>query len=398
MRVHRQTSRALRFHDLMWYRVSEVLLVSSPYDAFILEQDGQLTEQVFREYADLSLPAAPRFTHAASGEAAMELLEVRRFDLVLTMTSLADMDVNAFGRRVKELRPGRPVVLLALDRKELHDLRANIDHRAIDAAFLWSGDSKILLAIIKYVEDCQNLTIDIKYGNLKVILVVEDSPAYYSSFLGLLYHELTTQALSLYSEGLNKIQRQMYMKSLPKLLLAASYEEGVELHQRYRRNLLAVICDVGIPRGGEIDEAAGLDFVKLARRSNPDLPVLLQSADPQQSRNAAEMQAAFIDKGSHNLLEKIRDFLRHSLGFGAFVFRTPGGEEIGRARDLGELVEKLATIPEESLLFHAERNHFSIWLMARGEFELARRLKPRKVALHENISDSHGLMAEKGLV
>lgn len=380
MKHRSRVGKSIRFHDLMWHRISEVLLVSSPYDAFILEQDGQLTEQVFREYSKLSLPAPPRFTHAPTGEEAIRMLKMRRFDLVLTMTSLADMDVNAFGRRVKKLRRGRPVVLLALDRKELYDLRGAIDSSAIDGAFLWSGDSKILLAIIKYIEDRENLDLDIRHGHLKVIIVLEDSPYYYSLFLSLLYKELTAQALSLYAEGANEIMRQMSMKSRPKVLLATTYQEGVQLFERYKKNLLAIISDMGLPRGDMHDARAGLDFVRMARKYDPDLPVLLQSAEEEHKEAAEGAQAGFIHKTSPQLLAAIRDFLTGSLGFGDFVFRLPDGREVDRAHDLRELEEKLADIPMSSLVYHAQHNHFSIWLVARSEFSLADRIRPRQVS------------------
>ena len=382
-----RAGKAIRFHDLMWHRISEVLLVSSPYDAFILEQDGQLTEQVFREYSKLSLPAPPRFTHAATGEEAIRMLSERRFDLVLTMTSLADMDVNAFGRKVKAKHTDRPVVVLALDRKELHDLRAAIDLQAIDGTFLWSGDSKILLAIIKYIEDRVNLDQDIEHGHLKVIIVLEDSPYYYSLFLSLLYKELTAQALSLYAEGANEIMRQMSMKSRPKVLLGTTFEEGVALFERYKHNLLAIISDMGLPRGDMHDPQAGLDFIRLARDFDRDVPVLLQSAEDHHRPAALDARANFVQKSSPQLQDAIREFLTTSLGFGDFVFRLPDGREVDRATDLRELEDKLATIPSSSLVYHASHNHFSVWLVARSEFELASRLRPRKVSEFEDLEE-----------
>ncbi|MCP4655962.1 MAG: histidine kinase [bacterium] len=369
-----------RFHDLMPYRVREVLLVSSPYDAFILEEDGLLTEQVFREYRGLSLSAPPRFTHVPSGEEAMHCLHERRYDLILVMTSLADMSVNAFGRRVKDLRPGRPVVLLALDRKELHQLDDSIDPQAIDGTFLWSGDAQILLAIIKYTEDCDNVEHDISHGKVRVIIVIEDSPRFYSSFLGMLYKELMKQSHSLYREGANELRRQMYMKSRPKILHATSYEQGEELFRRYRRNVIAIISDVRIPHGGKLDPEAGLEFARLAREADPNLPLLLHSAEGANAAKAAAMDAVFVDKKSPRLLAGIRAFLMEKLGFSDFVFRLPSGQEIGRARDLQELEKKLESVPGESLQYHASQNHFSMWLMARSEFDLAEDLRPRRLS------------------
>ncbi len=380
MPVRHQILQDRRFHNLMPYRVREVLLVSSPYDAFILEEDGQLTEQVFFEYRDVSLSGPPRVTHVATGEEALLQMQKQRFDLILVMASLSDMGVNALGRKVKELRPGRPVVLLALDRKELDRSQELIDTEAIDAVFLWTGDSQILLAVIKYIEDRDNVDHDIEHGNVRVILMVEDSPRFYSAFLGLLYKELMNQSHSLYSEGVNELHRRMYMRSRPKVLHAKSYEQAVALFERYQRNVTAVVTDVRIPRGGVLDPGGGLAFAAFARQYDPELPVLLQSAEPANAEQAAAMDVAFVDKNSKSLLAEIREFLRQSLGFGEFVFRTPDGEEVARAADVRELERQLAVVPDESITYHAMHNHFSLWLMARSEFELAGRIRPRQVS------------------
>ncbi|NJL28485.1 MAG: hypothetical protein HC897_11650 [Thermoanaerobaculia bacterium] len=385
MSVYRQVPKAWRFHDLMPYRVREVLLVSSPYDAFILEQDGQLSELVFFEYRDISQQASPRFTHAASCEEALALLGERHFDLVMTMSHPADGDTNAFGRQVKALRRGRPVVLLALDRRELAELRSQLDPEAIDGAFLWTGDSTILLAIIKYVEDRQNVEHDVRQGDVRVIIVTEDSASHYSAFLGLLYKDLMRQSHALQAEGANDLLRQLQMRSRPKVLLATTYEESLTLFERYRPHTMAIICDVRIPRGGVLDPTAGLDLVRIARREDPDLPVLLQSAEDSNRELAEHEGVVFVDKRSPQLLAEIHDFLYVHLGFGDFVFREqPGGPEIARARDLAELEAALATVSERSLVYHAQHNHFSIWLLARSELELAEHLRPRKVSDFKN--------------
>jgi len=371
----------------MPFRVREVLLVSSPYDAFVLQEDGHLTENLFFQYREIKLSSAPRFTQADTGEEAIRFLQERHFDLIVTMSSLVDTDINAFGLRVKDLWPDLPVVLLALDRIELNKMRHTIDPEVIDGWFLWSGDNRILLAIIKYIEDGKNVDHDIANANVRVIIMIEDSPRFYSSFLGVLYRELVSQSGSLYSEGLSELYRRTYMKSRPKILHARSYEEGVELFWRYRENVLAVICDVGIPRGGQLDSSAGLDFARFARQHDPYLPLLMQSAEPNIRGQAEEIDALFVDKSSHSLLAEIRLFLSRGLGFGDFIFRTAEGEELDRAKDLRELEEKLAMISPEVLTYHAARNHISIWLMARSKFELAEELRPKKVTDFASIED-----------
>lgn len=372
---------ARRFHGLMPYRVREVLLVASPYDAFMLEEDGLLTEQVFLEYMDVSQPGAPRFTHARSGDEALALMGWQRFDLVLTTAALPDMGAAQLAHEVKSLRPGRPVVLLALDRSVLQEPLLSLDREAFNGVFLWNGDAKILLAIIKSIEDRENVDHDIALAGVRTIIILEDSPHYYSSFLGMLYKELMQQSHSLYSEGVDEMARQLYMKSRPKLLHATSWEEGMALFERYRRHVMAVICDLRLPRSGALDDDAGVAFAGHVRQSDPELPVLLQSSAGVGSHRAAAMGAAFLDKGSPTLLADLREFLRLQLGFGDFVFRTcDGGPEVGRARDLRELEHQLALVPAESVLYHAARNHFSIWLLARSEFELAEQLRPLQVA------------------
>lgn len=388
MRIQSGGLKALRFHDLSPYRIREVLLVASPYDAFILEEDGQLTEQVFFEYREVSASSPPRFTHVRTSKAAFAALAERRFDLILVMASLSGMGVNDFGRRVKELRPGRPVVFLAVDDRELEQAQESIDPEVIDGTFLWRGDAGILLAIIKYVEDRDNVRHDIRVGNIRVIILIEDSPRFYSAFLALVYKELMSQSRSLASEGVNELHRTMYMRSRPKILHARSYEEGMELLKEFESNIVAVISDVEIPRDGKVDSSAGVDFSKYARNRIPELPVLLQSAEQSNASLADEMSAAFSDKGSPTLLSEIRSFMTEELGFGDFVFRLVDGREVGRARDLAEMEEVLKTVSGASVGFHAANNHFSIWLMARCEFELAELLRPRKTSDFGGIEET----------
>lgn len=366
----------------MPFKVREVLLVASPFDAFILEEDGLLTEQVFNEYKELYLSASPRVTQVATGEEAMEKLKVRRYDLILVVPPLKDGDLSAFGQRVKRLRPGRRVMVLALDIEEIRRSGYDPEAGTIDGAFVWTGSADILFAIIKFAEDLDNINHDIEHGNVRVIIIVEDSPSYYSLFLGILYRELMKHARYLYKEGVNEALRRMYMSSRPKIVHATSYDQGLELFQRYQHNVLAVISDVGLPRGGSDDRRAGLALLRHVREAESSLPLLLQSAEPEMEDHAAELGAAYVDKNDPHLLEQIGYFLETNLGFGDFVFRNAEGHEIDRATDLRELLKKIETVAPESLEYHASQHHFSIWLMARSEFELAEALRPMVISTH----------------
>lgn len=378
----------LRFHDLMPFRVREILVLSSPYDAFALEEDGRLTERIFTEYSELNLSSAPRVTHVSTAAGAMELLAERRFDLIVTMVRIADTDVSDFGRRVKERFPGTPVVLLVLTEGDLRDFPGGVDPSAVDHVFWWTGDARILVAIVKLVEDTINAPHDTRVGGVRVIVVVEDSVRRYSSFLSLLYAELMVQSGSLVAEGVNDLHRMQRMRARPKVVLATTYEAAMALFQRYRDFVVALISDVRFPRGGEEDPTAGFDLVQAVRSQLADLPVLLQSAEPANAARAAWLGVAYADKGSSSLLGQLRQFVTVNLGFGDFVFRLPDGQEVGRARDMYELQQTIGWIPAESLAYHAAHNHFSIWLMARCMFGLAAQLRPRRV---EEFGDTEGL-------
>lgn len=374
-------------HLLMPIRVRDVLLVSSRYDAFVLEEDGHLTEQVFLEYRSLSLSSAPRFTHVTTESAALELLRVRHFDLVLVVSRDATSSLLEFGRKVKKLQPEQAVVVLGFESADLSKLKGLLGPETIDSLFVWNGDAKILLAIIKHIEDKLNVDNDIEVAGVRVILVVEDSIRHYSSFLATLYPELMKQSHSLFFEGLNRLQRLLRMRTRPKVLHAKTFEEAQSLYEKYKHNMLALISDVSFPRGGKIDRDAGLKLASLVRAEQPDLPVLLQSAQPEHGIEADKMHVQFVTKDSPNLLHTLRKFLVDYLGFGPFIFRLPDGTEVGRASDVRELAECLKTVPSESLEYHARRNHISNWLMARSEFELAEILRPQEVGDFETLDD-----------
>jgi len=372
----------------MPFRVREILVLSSPYDAFTLEEDGRLTERIFTEYSELNLSSAPRVTHVSTAARAMQLLAERRFDLVVTMVRIADTDVSAFGRNVKTRYPKMPVVLLVLTEGDLRDFPGGVDPKAVDHVFWWTGDARILVAIVKLVEDTINAPHDTRVGGVRVIVVVEDSVRRYSSFLSMLYAELMVQSGSLVAEGVNDLHRMFRMRARPKVVLATTYEQALALFERYRDYVVALISDVRFPRGGEEDPTAGFDLVQAVRAQLADLPVLLQSAEPANATRASWLSVSYADKGSSSLLGQLRNFVTVNLGFGEFVFRLPNGQEVGRARDMYELRQTIHWLPAESLAYHASHNHFSIWLMARCMFGLAAQLRPRRI---EEFGDTEGL-------
>ena len=369
-----------RFPNLMTRRVEEILLVSSAYDAFILEEDGLLTELIFSEYMDLGLTHAPRVTRVSTGEEALTAIREHRFDLVISMPRLGGMDVFAFGRAAREVRPELSIVLLIANELELHRLNQGPIGGGLDGIYVWQGDAKLFLAIIKLTEDRWNVEHDTDSGGVGVIILVEDSIADRSALLPLMYSELVRQTRFVMAEGLNRMQKLLRLRARPKILLAETYEEGLALFERYAECVFGVIADVRFRRGGVEDPSAGIEFIRRVRSQNPDLPVLLQSSDAGNRALAESLQASFLHKESTSLLADLREFMLRNFGLGEFVFRMPDGREVGRAGNLRRLARVLASVPLESLEYHARNNHFSTWLRARTEFVLARRLRPRRVS------------------
>ncbi|OGB67685.1 MAG: phosphoenolpyruvate synthase [Caldithrix sp. RBG_13_44_9] len=374
------------FHDLMKFRVREILLVSSLYDAFVLEEDGRLAEKIFSEYIDLNLHFVPRITKVASAEEALQSLQHKTFDLVITMTRIADMNPVEFGKKVKQLDPDKIVVLLTYEHLDPNLLKRIREVKSIDKVFYWSGESKLMLSIIKYVEDLKNVLDDTAQG-VQVILLVEDSPKYYSLFLPGIYTEIMLQTRNLVADGVNPLHRLLRMRARPKILLAESFEEAQNILETFRHNLLGIITDLKFPRGGMLQKDSGFQLAEIAKKAIPDLPILVQSSEGDWKGEINQRLAKFLNKNSPNLLLELRSFIVQYFGFGDFVFRYPDGREICRAKDLTEFSQRILEIPTESLEYHAHRNHFSIWLRARTEFTLADEIRPKKVSDFRNIED-----------
>lgn len=366
------------FHDLMRYRVREILLVASLYDSFILESDGALSDQIYGEFFKLNLTTAPRVTCAYTRESALELFAASPYDLVILMAGL-DFDTPLdIAQSMKASRPEVPVLLLAMNNSSLSGLGAECPGTMsnIDRVFVWNGYSKLFVGMIKYVEDLHNVDNDTRVGMVRSILLIEDSVRYYSRYLPLLYSVVMRQTQQLVEdERVVETYKILRMRGRPKVLLATSYDEAEELFKRYEPYLLTVISDVRYPRGGEIDPGAGFRFLKMAKSRKPDLPVMIQSHEHENREPAYAMGASFADKNSQTLGRELSAFFQAQLGFGPFVFRDPEGGELARARTMEEFEETLRAVPDESLHYHADRNHFSTWFMARGEVRFARLLR-----------------------
>ena len=376
------------FDNLMPSRVHDILLVSSLYDSFILREDGRLNELLISESQDLHLQQIPRITHVSSCREALELAKSEpRFNLILTNLAVGDMNAAQMAREIKEAGLQVPVVVLAYDYREVKKFIARNPVTDIERIFLWQGTPRVLIAIVKYIEDKWNVEHDTSMMGVPVVLVVEDNIRYYSSFLPLMYTELISQTRRVIQEGVNLANKLLRMRARPKILLTSNFEEAYLSAVRYQEHLLGIVSDVEFPHAGVLSADAGFELARGVHALVPDVPVVLQS-----SRTAFRQQAyaeghSFLRKRSPTFLRDLRKVLTQQFAFGDFVFSTPDRAEVARAADLNSLEELLQTVPAESIAYHAQRNHFSRWLTARTEFALAEKFRPRKVSDFPSIED-----------
>ena len=382
------STRIKEFQKLMRYKIREILLVSSLYDYYLFEEDGRLYELIRQDYQLLNLSQAPEITHVTTGSEALELaLDDNQFDLIITTMHIEDMHVIKFAQMIRKAGIKTPIILLAYDNRERKDLVSNFDTSIFDRIFIWQGDYKLLIGIIKYAEDRINVFNDTSAVGVQVIILVEDNVKFYSAYLPLIYTEIFDQSQRLLSEGVNLTHKFLRMRARPKILLCTTYEEAWEYYSTYEDFILGIITDSNFRHFGVRDPEAGIKFAKTVKAQHKDIPILLQSSNADFETKAKEVGASFLLKGSPKLLHELRSFLMNNLGFGDFIFQTADGKEVGRAHNLKSLEEQLKTIPSESIFYHAERNDYSKWLKARTEFWLAHKLRPRNVSDFKDASD-----------
>ncbi len=372
------TFRETAFDLLMQKRIRNVLLLCSSYDAFVLEEDGRVDEQIFNEYVSLNLRNAPSIFQADTAEKAFDILRNNHINLVISMLSIRDSDPFSLAKKIKSAYHDVAIVVLTPFSREVSLRLRHEDLSAIDSVFCWLGNGDLLLAIIKLIEDRMNAPFDIDEIGVQCILLVEDSIRYTSSYLPLLYKLIFTQSRQCMREALNEHQKMLRMRGRPKILHASTYHEAVVLYHKYKNNLLGVISDVTFKQESAPDTKtnAGFDLCRLIRSEDPNMPILLQSSDVKNAGYAEKLQVGFIHKYAKNLSNELSTYINVNFGFGDFVFRNPEtGEEVARATDLKSLQETLWKVPDHVLIYHISRNHISKWFNARGLFSIARIFK-----------------------
>ena len=370
------------YHDLMPFKVKEILLVATLYDAYSIEKEGRFSEHVLGEYHQLNLTSIPRITGVSNEKEAMDQLRSKHFDLVILMVGADKQSPIGLSCRIKNEYPYIPVFLLLNNNSDMeHVLHRKAITKHIDKVFVWNGESQVFFAMIKHVEDMINVENDTDIGMVRVILLVEDSPQYYSRYLPLLYNVVLEQTKRIIDDvSTDELYKVLKLRARPKILVASDYEEAMQVIDKYRDYLLCLITDVKFNRNGKEDEEAGFKLVRYARENMRYLPTIIQSSDQSNAENAFELHSTFINKNSETLSQDFKSFITHHLGFGNFIYRNEKGKIIGVARSLKEFEKQLRDIPDGSLIHHGRKDHFSMWLMARGEIQAAKILNRHKVS------------------
>ncbi|MDP1831814.1 MAG: PEP/pyruvate-binding domain-containing protein [Geothrix sp.] len=387
------------FHDLMPLRTREILLVAPAFDAFTLEQDGLLTEILFEGYYQLNMSNPPRVINVSTMDEALEKCSTRHFDMIIVMSRLGLGGHVELSKALRKAAPRIPIYLLLNDNVEVGamDRRRQELHRHYDQIFVWNGNPEIFMAMVKFMEDRANVENDTAVGLTRVILLVEDSIRYYSRYLPILYSEILKQTTRLAKDqSMDGMTRTLSMRVRPKVILATSYEEAMAFCDRYQDCLLCVITDRKFPKEGLLDREAGIKLIRALKERIPDLPTLLQSSDPFKESWATALNSGFLNKNSYTLGAELSSFFYERLGFGDFIFRDEQGVEIVRATDMEDLQRKLRTVPVESLVYHATRNHFSAWIMARGEVQVAKVLAKFRISDYRDPEEMRTFLINVG--
>ncbi|MCU0460799.1 MAG: pyruvate, phosphate dikinase [Bacteroidales bacterium] len=377
------------FHDLQPFKVKEILLVANLYDAYSIEGEGRFSDLMLGEYHQLSLTSLPRVTGVSSEDEAFNRLKARHYDMVIIMIGVHKESPMVLCRKIKDKYPYLPTFLLL---NNPGDVPFVIKQKSMDVPFdnyfVWTGESKVFFAMVKLLEDKVNVDNDTKKGLTRVILIVEDSAEYYSSYLPMLYTLVMEQTRSLIEDvSTDELYKVLKLRARPKILLASNWEDAITIYNKYKESILCVISDMRFPMNGSLHETAGFELIQHIKKELPNLPTVLQSSDPENAKFAYTLKSNFINKNSESLLQDLKSFINYYLGFGHFVYRDTKGRQIAVAKSMKEFEAYLETVPEDSLAYHAMKNHFSLWLMARGEVKIAKLINPIKVSDFNSLKE-----------
>jgi hypothetical protein len=378
-----------------YIRIKEILLVASLYDAYAIEGEEKLITNILNEFRHFDFSTPPRITWATNLGETLERLRLRDYDLVIFIIGSQRETQSEICNKIKETYPSIPSCLLLTNPADIHYFANRKDQETkYDTLFTWTGNATVFLSMVTLLEDKINFDRDFKKGFTRAILLVEDSPEHYSTIIPILYGLIMEQTKSLIAEGVSGDTKMIKLRTRPKILLATNWEDASSILEQYSDVLMAVISDISFPKDGKMDSTAGYNFLLGIKTNYPWIPILAQSLDYENIKFAQQLKCPFINKNSRQIVNELKNFITHNLGFSPFQFRDDEKRNFGTANNMAEFESLLATVPVHSIVYHATRNHFSIWLMARGEIQIAKLINFRQYSEKDDPSEIRGFLLE----
>ncbi len=357
-----------RSKDLEASLVSDVLLFSTSYDYFLIQEEGRLDSLVKEKFSYGGIRQPPNIQHVETERECKETLKELKMDLLIIFGRPLENGFKNFLRELKTDYEELPVVWIT--NNDLDSSPSLDKETEFEEVFTWNGDGKIILTIIQYIEDKMLFMKDGFNDKNRPILLVEDSRQYYSTYLVNIYEKIWSHLYSILHEGLSKERKiQRYMKRTF-VILAEDIDEGKDLYSEVKGDFLCVITDNRLENESGIQENAGLEFAEQIKRKNPDLPVLLQSSASIENKEI-ERDIEIINKNDPALNQKITDFIASRLSPKSVVVEIGDSFEEIEVKTVEELEETINELGDEKLKDLVYDLKFIEWLRNLTEYELA---------------------------
>lgn len=361
--------------SLMPIRVHSVLLISSLYDSFVFEIDGFLAEQVAEDFYLLNLSTFPNIFHASSLHSALKLLELEQIDLVIIHLASQRAIALDLLNRIKTYDNSLPVYLLLGVPQDLMFIENHLPELdEVEDFFYWNGDSKLFLAIIKQYEEKKNIDHDSQIYNVPIILVVETFIPYYSQFLPLLYEQVMLLNYSVIRSEHQEINKSLYQNARPRILLVHDYAEAKAIYNAHPLSVIGIISNVNYNYRGRSHRDGGIELLQSIRKDNNNLPFLLQSFNPLYKDIVSSNEGDFLYKDIPGLSGQLLQWLKTEVQLSKFTFRLPDRTEIAEAYSIIGFHHAIKKVPDSSLIYHWQNNHFRHWLSSHVEISLCKML------------------------
>jgi hypothetical protein len=379
------------------YQVRNILLVSTPYDYFLLEEEGRLSELFKQVYIKRDVGYIPLITQVKSARQALSTLDESQVDLLVMFNFPRDMDPISFGQEIRKRKPSLPLVLLANNTSELQRMIQKENGKVFDWVFTWQGDGKIFLSIVSLAEDMKNAKSDASEFAVRHLLLAEHSVQWYSQYLPLFYDEIWHHIDALNIDELTPTQRRLRQKRRPKVLLATSAHQAQNLFSLYKDRLL---CIVSSEDNDETSKTNYVSFTGSIHEKSPDLPLLILSNRSAKHAKDSTNNTFYLYRQSPDHVSSLQRFLRDTLGINEVVFVDSQNREQGRARDMKSFERAIWSLPEEVLVTYAHNKTLTRWLIARTEFELASAFERiiQDLSSKEKTTNNYGRMLQKELL